>query len=93
MSTANINVRIDPDVKKEAERLFDEIGLTMSAAINMFLKSAISYEGIPFPVKRMTPNATTLAAAAEYSKMLEDPQTYKRYDSFDEAMSDIFADA
>ncbi|MBD5452475.1 MAG: type II toxin-antitoxin system RelB/DinJ family antitoxin, partial [Lachnospiraceae bacterium] len=50
MATTNINVRVDSALKQEAESLFDDLGLSMSAAINMFLRSAINYNGIPFEV-------------------------------------------
>lgn len=56
MATTNINVRVDSVLKQEAEALFEDLGLNMSSAINMFLRSAISHNGIPFEVKRPTPN-------------------------------------
>lgn len=68
MATTNINVRVDSALKQEAESLFDDLGLSMSAAINMFLRSAINYNGIPFEVKRPTPNAETKAAFDESCK-------------------------
>ena len=48
MATTNINVRVDTELKQSAEELFDDLGLNMSSAINMFLKSAVNYGGIPF---------------------------------------------
>ena len=89
MSTTNINVRVDSDLKRSAESLFNDLGLTMSAAINMFLKSAVSYDGIPFEVRRPVPNETTSAALAEYIAMKEDPESYKRYDSFDDLLEEV----
>ena len=58
MATTNINVRIDTELKQSAEALFADLGLNMSSAITMFLKSAVSHDGIPFEVKRITPNAS-----------------------------------
>ena len=78
MATTNINVRVDSELKKSAEALFDDLGLNMSAAITMFLKSAVSHDGIPFDVKRFTPNAETRAALAEYEEMKKNPGKYKR---------------
>jgi DNA-damage-inducible protein J len=88
MATTNINVRVDSDLKRSAEALFDDLGLNMSSAITMFLKSAVSHDGIPFEVKRVTPNAETRAALAEYSEMKKDSGQYKRYSSFDELMDE-----
>ena len=92
MSTSNINIRIDSDLKKEAEVLFKDIGLTMTSAITVFLKYAVNHDGIPFAMKRNLPNRTTKAAIAEHSEMLKDPESYKRYDSIDDIMSEIFID-
>lgn len=69
MATTNINVRVDSGLKREAEALFDDLGLTMSSAINMFLRSAINYNGIPFEIKRPNSNAETRAALDEYEEM------------------------
>lgn len=93
MATTNINVRIDSDLKQSAEALFDDLGLNMSTAITMFLKSAVSHDGIPFEVKRMVPNAETKAALAEYDEMKKNPNSYKRYQSVDEMMDEVWADA
>lgn len=92
MATTNINVRVDSELKQEAEALFDDLGLNMSAAITMFLKSAVSHEGIPFDVKRAVPNEQTKAALAEYEDMKNHPEKYKRYDSFDDLMNEVLND-
>ena len=93
MSTTNINVRVDSDLKRSAEALFADLGLNMSTAITMFLKSAVSHDGIPFDVKRMTPNAETRAALAEYNEMKKNPSSYKRYSSFSALMDEVLEDA
>jgi len=89
MSTTNINVRVDADLKQQADTLFHDLGLNMSAAITMFLKSAVSCDGIPFDVKRV-PNAETRTALAEYDQMISHPEQYKHYASFDELMDEVF---
>lgn len=93
MSTTNINVRVDSALKKEAEDLFNDLGLNMSSAITMFLRSAINHDGIPFEIKRPTPNADTKSALAEYEEMRKNPGSYKRYDSFDDVLNEVFTDA
>lgn len=45
---AQINLRVDDEVKKSAEQTFDDIGLSMSAAINVFLKKVAREKRIPF---------------------------------------------
>lgn len=92
MASTNINIRIDSELKKEAEALFNDLGMTMSTAITIFLKSSVSNDGIPFEIRR-TPNDTTRAALAEYYEMLRDPDAYKGYDSFEELLEDVTKDA
>lgn len=48
---ANINIRIDDDLKSDAENIFSELGLTMSAATTVFLKQVVRYGGIPFELR------------------------------------------
>lgn len=62
MASVNINVRVDENLKKSAENLFDELGLNMSTAINVFLKQAVRINGIPFEMKLERPNAETIEA-------------------------------
>ena len=89
MATANINVRVDPNLKREAEALFADLGLNMSSAITLFLKSAINHDGIPFEIRRHTINAETRAALGEYKEMKSHPEKYKRYQTFSDVLKDI----
>lgn len=91
MATANVNICIDSALKQEAETLFDELGLTMSSAITVFLRSAVNHNGLPFEVRRFVPNAETKAALDEYEEMKKNPDKYKRYESFDEILDEVFA--
>jgi DNA-damage-inducible protein J len=47
---AQVNIRIDDNLKASADALFDELGLNMSTAVNMFVKQAVRQGGIPFPI-------------------------------------------
>ena len=51
---ANINIRIDDNLKKDAENLFNDLGLNMTTATTMFLKQCLYCHGLPFEV-RMDP--------------------------------------
>ncbi len=57
MATTNLNIRIDDNLKKQAETLFSDLGLNMSSAITIFLKSAVAYNGIPFEIKKADGNS------------------------------------
>ena len=45
---AQINVRVDDAIKHGAEQVFDEIGLSMNAAVTVFLKACVREKRIPF---------------------------------------------
>ncbi|MCL2182664.1 MAG: type II toxin-antitoxin system RelB/DinJ family antitoxin [Chitinispirillia bacterium] len=47
----NITVRIEDDVKRDAETLFSELGLSISGAINVFFRQAIREQAIPFQIR------------------------------------------
>jgi DNA-damage-inducible protein J len=61
--TASVNARIEPAVKKKAERIFAAIGITASDAVGMFYRQVVYRRGLPFDVR--IPNATTVAALEE----------------------------
>lgn len=49
--SANLYVRIEPQIKEEAEEILDTLGISTSSAINMFFKQIILQRGLPFEVK------------------------------------------
>lgn len=52
--TSNVpatTIRIDPEVKREALAVLDELGLSMSGAMNIFLRAVIREGGLPFDVR------------------------------------------
>ena len=48
-------IRIDPEVKKEATAILDELGLSMSTAVNAFLRALVREGGMPFEMKVKAP--------------------------------------
>lgn len=82
MATTNLNIRTDKAVKEQAEEIFNALGLNMTTAVNMFLKTTIREQGIPFALKLETPNETTAAAIEEGRNMAKDPKAV-RYSSMD----------
>ncbi len=52
MPSVNVTIRMDVNDKKEAEKLFSDLGLTMNAAFNMFAKQAIREQSIPFKISK-----------------------------------------
>ena len=60
MKDTNINIRIDIATKKDAERIFDDLGMNMSKAINVFLRQCIRENGIPFMISNQSKNEESL---------------------------------
>lgn len=54
MAQTNINIRMDEDLKKEAESLFSDLGLNMTTAVNIFVRQSIRQGGIPFEITTQT---------------------------------------
>lgn len=48
MSVPTTTMRIDPQLKDEANKVFDELGLSLSGAVTIFLKAVVREQGIPF---------------------------------------------
>ena len=48
--TSNLYVRIEPEVKEQAEAILDILGIPASSAVNMFYKQIILHNGLPFEV-------------------------------------------
>ena len=82
MAKTNLNIRTDKDIKDKAESIFNELGLSMTTAINLFLRTTIREHGIPFELKLDVPNETTAAAIDEGRKLMDDPLA-PRYSSMD----------
>ena len=51
MAQTNLTIRIDEDIKRDAEFLFNKIGLNLSSAVNVFFRQAIREQSIPFELK------------------------------------------
>ncbi len=50
MAGQSTNIKIDPELKKEAQKLFSELGMDMTTAVNIFLRQAVKEQAIPFRV-------------------------------------------
>ncbi|MCF0111909.1 MAG: type II toxin-antitoxin system RelB/DinJ family antitoxin [Erysipelotrichaceae bacterium] len=83
METTNLNIRTDKEVKANAEKIFEELGLTMTTAINIFLRQVIRENGIPFELKLHIPNETTVSAMEQSGSIVKDTSV-KGYHSMDE---------
>ena len=88
MKNVNVTLRVDEELKKQADILFSEMGLSLTTAFNIFLRQSVREQRIPFQVSKNVPNAVTLAAmdAAEKGEDLYGP-----YDSVSDLMEALNA--
>lgn len=86
---ANITVRIDDDLKMQAEELFRDLGMNLSTAVTAFIRQAVREQALPFQPRREIPNAITLAAMAEADDMEKNPDAYPVYHDVGALMEDL----
>ena len=87
--TANINLRIEPSVKAEAEAVFSSLGISVTDAINVFLHASIMEGGFPFQPKKPRYNHETIMAMQEAKDIMDGKVDAKRYSSLSELIADI----
>ena len=86
--TVNISIRMDTDLKAQADALFAELGMDLSTAFNIFVRQSLREGGIPFEVKLEQPNKETIAAMLEAERIARDPSV-KHYTDLDELFADL----
>ncbi len=88
MATTNVTIRMDKELKAQADDLFAALGLNMSTAMGVFLRQAVRLGKIPFELAVDTPNLETLAAIDDVNN---NRNMSKVYDDMDELMRDLNA--
>lgn len=88
MESTNMTLRVDTKLKKQAEELFSDLGLSMSAAITVFMKQAVREQRIPFTVSRGYNDETIQAIQNVRNRQ----NLSKGFTSVQELMEDLNAD-
>lgn len=87
-SFKNISIRMDADLKEQAEALFAELGMNISTAFNIFVRQSLREGKIPFEVSLNAPNAETISALQEALRIAKDPAS-KGYNDLDELFEEL----
>ena len=87
-TTTNITIRMDSDLKAEADELFNALGMNLSTAYNIFVRQSLREGGIPFEIKLDRPNKETIAAMLEAERIARDPSV-KGYNDLDELFTEL----
>ena len=89
MATVNMSIRMDTELKKQADAMLSEMGLNMTTAMNMFLRQVVRQGRIPFEIATDIPNSETMAAMKEVDDMINGKSPAKKYTSTDELFKDL----
>lgn len=87
--TINMSFRVNKKLKKDADKLFKELGLNTSVALNMFLTQSVREQGIPFVSSIEIPNSRLIAAIKETDSIEKGEIKEKEYNSVDELFKDL----
>lgn len=87
-STTNISIRMDTELKTAADALFEELGMNLSTAFNIFVRQALRERGIPFVISEGKPTHETVSALLEAERIAKDPNA-KSYNDLDELFADL----
>lgn len=87
-TTANISIRMDADLKAQADALFTELGMNLSTAFNIFVRQSLREGRIPFDISLNYPNAETIAAMLEAERIAHDPNV-EHYTDVEEALREL----
>ena len=88
MATTNVSIRMDAELKAQADELFAELGMNLSTAFNIFVRQSLREGGIPFEIRTDRPNKETIAAMLEAENIAKDPNV-KGYTDLDEMFADL----
>ncbi len=88
-ANVNLNIRVNAETKKDFEAFCRDMGMSMTTAINLFMRKTVREYRIPFDISGDIPNQTTLEAIREMEAMEKDPTRGKSYNSFEELLEDL----
>jgi DNA-damage-inducible protein J len=87
-NTTNISIRMDSDLKAQADALFGELGMNLTTAFTIFVRQSLREGGIPFDISILSPNKETIAAMLEAERIAKDSSS-KGYTDLDELFADL----
>lgn len=90
--TDTLNIRIEPELKKEVETTLNDLGMNIADAVTIFLKQVVMTDSIPFIIKKPKFSDDMIKAIAEADEMLKNPDKYKSFNNVDELMEDLNSD-
>lgn len=90
--TSAINIQVDSETKKQATAVLSDLGLSMSTAINLFLRQVIKRDGLPFEVVNPKTNPDMIEAIKEMEDMIKNPDKHPRYTNREDLKNSLLSD-
>ena len=87
-NTTNISIRMDSELKAQADALFAELGMNLSTAFNIFVRQSIREGRIPFDISLNQQNRETIAAMLEAERIVKD-RSVKGYSDLNELFKEL----
>ena len=81
-----LHIRVEPDVKIKAEETLNDLGLSITEAVNVFLNQVILHDGIPFKIEKPKYNKETIQAMEDVKS---GKNLSKTFDSVDEMFEEL----
>ena len=87
--TSSMNIRIEPNLKKQVEEILEDLGMNISDAVTIYFKQIVLTDSIPLQIKRPKFNKETLEAIDEAEEIKKKPENYKSYNDVYEMIEEI----
>lgn len=87
--TTSMNIRIEPNLKKQVEEILTDLGMNISDAVTIYFKQIVLTDSIPLQIKRPKFNKETLEAIKEANEIMKHPENYKSYNNVYEMIEEI----
>ena len=68
----NLNIKIDRELKNKADKLFSDMGMNLTTAVNVFVRQAVLERAIPFRICREAANAETAAGIEQRRNAMQE---------------------
>lgn len=85
--TDTLHVRVEPSIKQKAEKTLNDLGLSITEAINVFLNQVILNDGIPFEIKKPKYNKATIQALEDTKNQKNLSKTFNNVDEMFEELN------
>ena len=89
MPEINVTIPMDANLKRQAEVLFNDLGMSLATAFTVFAKQAIREQRIPFEIMKSSSSKAGINSSNEYEKVISEDDDYTRFYTFDDLLEEM----